>query len=195
NNTDDFGITCVASDGKGGEVKQTVTVTVTQPGSTVTINLIKQESGTVSSSGDKDTTRYRAGDDDNNVGYNAFFSYDIFSLNNKKVRLATVRFGPGKITGDPFGALDGLRISQVSYGNGLPDFNTIGNNLYSSKGLFSSAPAEIDVTQEINQKIAAGPSRFQLEAAFKKPNSGNRAGDYIEWPDAVLYVTFAPYAQ
>jgi hypothetical protein len=195
NNTGDFGITCVASDGKGGEVKQTVTVTVTQPGSTVTINLIKQESGTVSSSGDKDTTRYRAGDDDNNVGYNAFFSYDIFSLNNKKVRLATVRFGPGKITGDPFGALDGLRISQVSYGNGLPDFNTIGNNLYSSKGLFSSAPAEIDVTQEINQKIAAGPSRFQLEAAFKKPNSGNRAGDYIEWPDAVLYVTFAPYAQ
>ncbi|MGA9047466.1 MAG: hypothetical protein WB588_00530 [Dehalococcoidia bacterium] len=195
NNTGDFGITCVVSDGKGGESKQTITVSVTEAGSTVTINLVKQESGTVSASGDKDTTQYRAGDDNNNVGYNAFFSYDIFSLNNTKVRLATVKFGPGQITGDPFGALGGLRISQVSYGNGLPDFNTIGDNLYSSKGLFSSAPAEIDVTQEINQKIAAGPSRFQLEAAFKKPSSGNSAMDYIEWPDAVLYVTFAPYTQ
>ena len=195
NNTGDFGITCVVSDGKGGESKQTVTVSVTEPGSTVTVNLIKQESGTVSSSGDKDTTRYRAGDDNNNVGYNAFFSYDVFSLNKTKVRLAKVKFGPGQITGDPFGALDGLRIWQVSYGNGLPDFNTIGDILYSSKGLFSSAPSEIDVTQEINKQIAAGASRFQLEAVFKKTNSGNNAMDYIEWPDAVLYVTFAPYTE
>jgi hypothetical protein len=195
NNTGDFGITCVVSDGKGGESKQVVTVSVTEPGSSVTINLIKQESGTVSSSGDKDTTRYRAGDDNNNVGYNAFFSYDIFSLNKTKVRLAKVKFGPGKITGDPFGVLDGLKIWQVSYGAGLPDFNTIGDNLYSAKGLFSSAPSEIDVTQEINKQIAAGASRFQLEAVFKKNNSGNNAMDYIEWPDAVLYVTFAPYTE
>jgi hypothetical protein len=195
NNTGDFGITCVVSDGKGGESKQVVTVSVTEPGSSVTINLIKQESGTVSSSGDKDTTRYRAGDDNNNVGYNTFFSYDVFSLNKTKVRLAKVRFGPGQINGDPFGTLDGLRIWQVSYGNGLPDFNTIGDNLYSSKGMFSSAPSEIDVTQEINKQIAAGASRFQLEAVFKKNNSGNNAMDYIEWPDAVLYVTFAPYTE
>ncbi len=195
NNTGDFGITCVVSDGKGGESKQTVTISVTEPGSSVTINLIKQESGTVSSSGDKDTARYRAGDDDNNIGYNAFFSYNVFSLNKTRVRLAKVKFGPGKITGDPFGALDGLKIWQVSYGNGLPDFNTIGDNLYSSKGLFSSAPSEIDVTQEINKQIVAGASRFQLEAVFKKTNSGNNAMDYIEWPDAVLYVTFAPYTE
>jgi hypothetical protein len=194
-NAGDFGITCVVSDGKGGESKQTVTVSVTEPGSSVIINLIKQESGTVSSSGDKDTTRYRAGDDSNNIGYNAFFSYDIFSLNRTKVRLAKVKFGPGKITGDPFGALDGLKIWQVSYGNGLPDFNTIGDNLYSSKGLFSSAPSEIDVTQEINKQIVAGANRFQLEAVFKKTNSGNGAIDNIEWPDAILYITFAPYSE
>ncbi len=195
NNTGDFGITCVVSDGKGGESRQTVTVSVTEPGSNVTINLIQQESGTVSSSGDKDTSRYRAGDDSNNVGYNAFFSYDIFSLNKTKVRLATVKFGPGTVTGDPFGALSGLRVWQVSYGNGLPDFNTIGNILYSSKGLFSSPPSEVDVTQEIQAQIAAGASRFQLEAAFKKTNNGNGAVDNIEWPGAVLEVTFAPYTQ
>jgi hypothetical protein len=195
NNYGDFGVTCVVSDGKGGESKQTVTVSVTEPGSSVAINLVKQESGTVSSSGDKDTTRYLAGDDNNNIGYHAFFSYDVFSLNKTKVRLAKVKFGPGKIIGDPFGALEGLRIQQVSYGNGLPDFNTIGNMLFSSKGLLASAPGEIDVTQEINKGIDSGASRFQLEAEFKMTNSSNSAIDSIEWPDAVLYVTFAPYSE
>jgi hypothetical protein len=189
----DFGITCVVSDGKGGEAKQTVIVKVTPSGSNVTINLTKQESGTVSSTGEKDTTRYRSGDDGTNLTYRAFFTYDIFSLNKTNLKQAKIKFGPGKIIGDPFGGLTGLRIWKVSYGGGLPDYNVTGDNFYYAGGLLTSSPNEVDVTPEITSLIAAGADKFQLEALFYKASNTNNSIDYIEWPDVTLLITFNPY--
>lgn len=188
----DFAITCVASDGNGGEAKQSVTVAVSPTGSNVIINLTKQESGTVSSTGEKDASRYRAGDDGKNITYRAFFSYDIFSLNKTNVRQAKLKFGPGNISGDPFGSLTGLRLWKVGYGEGLPDYNTTGDNFFYAGGLLSSAPAEVEVTQEITSLIAAGAYKFQFEALFYKATNGNNAVDHIEWPDVSLNITFNP---
>jgi len=188
----EFSVTCVVSDGKGAETKQTIKIPVSPASADVTINLVKQESGTVSSTGDKDTTHYRVGDDVNGVTHRAFISYDIFSLNKTNVRVAKLKFGPGVVTGDPFNNLEGLRIWQVKYGEGLPDFNITGNNLFSAGGLLKSSPAELDVTPEIRDLVAVGPNRFQVEALFYKAANDNRAIDSLEWPDVKLLISFNP---
>ncbi len=191
----DFGVTCVVADGKGAESKQTVTVKVTAVSSDTTIGLVRQESGTVSSSNEKDTTRYRVGDDEKNAVYRAFFSFDIFGLNKTKVRIAKLKFGTPRITGDPFNqstGLTGLKIWRVSYGGGLPDYNMTGDNLYYAQALLTKPQAEIEVTPEINELVAAGASRFQIQALFYKLTNGQGAIDMVEWPDATLQIIFAP---
>jgi hypothetical protein len=188
----EFGITCVVSDGKGAETKQVIKVIVGPVNADIVINIVKQESGTVSSTGDKDITRYRAGDDANGITYRAFISYDIFSLNKTNVRIAKLKFGPAKITGDPFNNLEGLRFWQVNYGEGLPDYNITGNNIYAAGGLLKSSPFELDITPEIKSLITAGASRYQMEALFYKATSSNGAIDNIEWPDIQLMVSFNP---
>jgi hypothetical protein len=192
NKNGDMGITCTVSDGKGAESKQTILVNVSPSSSEITIKQVRNESGTVSSTGDKDTTRYRAGDDEKNLTYRAFFSFDIFGLNKTNVRQAKLKFGPGRITGDPFNALTGLRLWKMNYGEGLPDYNITGDNFYSAGALLTSSPNEIDVTSEIKDLVAAGASRLQLEAQFNKASNGNNSIDYIEWPDVNLLITFAP---
>ncbi|MBN1374731.1 MAG: PKD domain-containing protein [Dehalococcoidia bacterium] len=192
NKSGDFNITCVVSDGKGGEARRVIAVEVSPSRSNISISLIKEESGTVSSTGDKDITRYRAGDDAANIVYRAFFSYDIFSLNNTKIKQAKLKFGPGKTNGDPFGTLTGIRLWKVGYGNGLPDYNITGDNLYHAGALFTSAPTEVDITPEITALVAAGADKFQFEALFYKNTNDNNSIDYIEWPEVSLLVTFNP---
>jgi len=192
NKVGDIGVTCVVSDGKGGEARQTVLVKVAPAGSSITINLVKEESGNVSSTGVRDTNRYRAGDDEKNLTYRAFFSFDVFGLNKTNVRQAKLKFGPGRITGDPFNALGGLRLWRVNYGEGLPDYNITGENFFSAGALFNSAPNEVDVTTEITGLIAAGANRLQLEALYNKGSNSNNSIDYVEWPDLTLLVSFAP---
>jgi len=192
NKNGDIGITCTVSDGKGAESKQTILVNVSPSSNEITIKQVRPESGTVTSTGDKDTTRYRAGDDEKNLTYRAFFSFDIFGLNRTNVRQAKLKFGAGTITGDPFYSLVGLRLWRVNYGEGLPDYNITGDNFYSAGPLLTSAPNEIDVTPEIRNLVAAGADRLQLEALFYKASNGNNAIDYIEWPDVNLLITFAP---
>ncbi len=192
NKVGDISITCVVSDGKGGEARQTVLVKVAPADSSITINLVREESGSVSSTGVKDTNRLRAGDDEKNLTYRAFFSFDVFGLNKTNVRQAKLKFGPGKITGDPFNALGGLRLWKVNYGEGLPDYNITGDNFFSAGALFNSAPNEVDVTTEITGLVAAGAGRLQLEALFNKGSNSNNSIDYVEWPDLTLLVSFAP---
>lgn len=192
NKNGDIGITCTVSDGKGAESKQTITVNVSPSSNEITIKQVRPESGTVSSTGDKDTTRYRAGDDEKNLTYRAFFSFDIFGLNKTNVRLAKLKFGPGNITGDPFNTLGGLRLWKVNYGEGLPDYNITGDNFYSAGALFNSSPNEVDVTAEITSLVAAGASRLQVEARFDKASNANNSIDCIEWPDLILMISFAP---
>jgi hypothetical protein len=189
-----YNISVIVSDGKGGETTGNVMVTVSTTSNTVTIPPVAQETGTVDSDGDKDTSRTIAGDNEKNVGYRAFWSYDVFSLAGKNIENATLKLTTKYVVGDPFSSvtgLGGLRFWKVTYGDKLPNFNFTGSNLINVP-LQASAPTTIDVTQEITNVAAGAISRFQVEALFeKKITNGNNIAEYIEWSDAVLEVTFS----
>jgi hypothetical protein len=188
-----FNITVIVSDGKGGETRGNVMVTVATTVSTVTFSPVTQETGTVDSGGDKDNSRTLAGDDDKDIGYHAYWSYDVFSLAGKSIQNATLRLSTRSVVGDPFSSvtgLAGLRFWKVTYGDKLPSFAYSGSNLIKVI-VQTSAPASIDVTQEIANVAAAASTRFQVEALFLKTTNGNHVAEFIEWSDAVLEVTYS----
>jgi hypothetical protein len=189
----DYNVTVVVSDGKGGETIGNVMVTVSAAVRTVTITPVAEETGTVDSGGDKDNSRTMAGDDDKNIGYHAFWSFNVWNLAGKNIRNATLRLTTRSIAGNPFASvtgLDGLRFWKVSYGDKLPNFNFTGSNLINVT-LQTSQPTSLDVTQEIANIAAAASTRFQVEALFMKVTNGNNVAEFIEWSEAVLEVTYS----
>jgi Bacterial Ig domain len=188
-----YNVTVIVSDNKGGETRGNVMVTVAATANTLTIPPVAQETGSVRSDGDKIYSVTKAGDDSNNLGYHACWSYDVFSLAGKEIQNATLKLTTKVVVGDPFSSvtgLGGLRFWKVSYGSELPSFTSSGSNLINAP-LQTSAPTAIDVTQEIANVAAGAINRFQVEALFeKKITNGNNIAEYIEWSDAVLEVTF-----
>jgi hypothetical protein len=188
-----YNVTVVVSDGKGGETRGDVMVTVSAAVRTVTITPVAEETGTVDSGGDKDNSRTMAGDDDKNIGYHAFWSFNVWNLAGKNIQNATLRLTTRSIAGDPFPSttgLAGLRFWKVSYGDKLPNFNFTGSNLINVT-LQTRQPTALDVTQEIANIAAAASTRFQVEALFMKVTNGNDVAEFIEWSEAVLEVTYS----
>jgi hypothetical protein len=188
-----YNITVILSDGKGGETKGNVMVTVSAAVRTVTITVVAQETGTVSSEGDRDNSRTLAGDDDKDIGYCAFWSYDVWSLAGKNIQSASLKFTTRAIAGNPFPSttgLGGLRMWKVTYGDKLPKFAYTGSNLINVP-LQTSQPIVLDVTQEIANVAAAAVTRFQVEALFMKGTNGNHVAEFIEWSEVVLEVTYS----
>jgi len=190
-----FNITVTVSDGKGGESQGNVVVNVTAATKTVTINVIQEETGTVDSKGDKDNSKTRAGDDEKNVGYRAFWSYNIWSLNGTKVKDARLIFTTRSLSGNPFreaGAesLGGLKIWSVHYADRLPDFNITGGILQKASMSSYEPPTVLDVTPEVVQLVQGSNTRFQVEALFTKISNGNNIAEWIEWSDVKLEVTY-----
>jgi hypothetical protein len=188
-----YNITVVVSDGKGGESRSDVMVTVSAAVRSTTLTPVAEETGTVDSGGDKDNSRTMAGDDDKDIGYHAFWSFDVWSLAGKNIQNATLRLSTRSIVGDPFSSvtgLAGLRFWKVSYGDKLPKFAFTGSNLINVT-LQTRQPTSLDVTQEIANVAAAASTRFQVEALFMKTTNGNHVAEFIEWSDAVLEVTYS----
>ena len=184
-----FSITVLVSDGKGGETRGNVIVTVSTTEKTVTLNPIAEETGTVSSEGDRDNSMTKAGDDAKDIGYHAFWSFDVSSLIRAEVKSAKLKFANTTVRGDPFPSttgLSGLWIWQAKYGDKLPSFQYTGTKL-DRQSLLMEQPAEIDVTPE----VVGSTNRFQVEAAFTKPTNGNHAAEWIEWSGATLTVTYS----
>jgi len=189
----DYNVTVVVSDGKGGETTGNVMVTVSAAVRTVTLTSVAEETGTVDSDGDKDNSRTIAGDNDQNVGYHAFWSFNIWNLAGKNIQNATLKLTTRSIVGNPFPSttgLGGLRFWKVSYGDKLPNFNFTGTNLINVP-LQTKQPTALDVTQEIANSAAAASTRFQVEALFSKITNGNNVAEFIEWSEVVLEVTYS----
>jgi hypothetical protein len=188
-----YNVTVVVSDGKGGETRGDVMVTVSAAVRSTTITPVAEETGTVDSKGDKDNSRTMAGDDDKDVGYHACWSFNIWSLAGKNIQNATLKLSTRSIAGDPFPSttgLAGLRFWKVSYGDKLPGFNFTGSNLINVP-VQTRQPTALDVTQEIANSAAAASTRFQVEALFLKPTNGNHVAEFIEWSEVVLEVTYS----
>jgi hypothetical protein len=190
-----FNITVILSDGKGGETTGNIMVTVAAAAMTVTITPVAQETGTVRSDGATDNSRTWAGDDEKDRGHCAFWSFDVWSLQGKKIQHASLKFPAPRKAGDPFSSttgLGGLRLWKVKYGDELPTFRYTGSNLWNVP-VQTAPPAELDITQEIVNVAAAAATRFQVEALFhNKDTNGNHVAEFIEWPEGVvLEVTYS----
>jgi hypothetical protein len=189
-----FNIIVIVSDGKGGETQGTAQVTVTSATKTITINVVQEESGTVTKT-DKDRTKFRAGDDEKNNGYRAFWSFNIFSLNNTEVKDARLKFTTRSISGTPFAftgaeSLGGLLIWQVRYADQLPDYGITGTKLDKTVPTIYEQPNIIDVTPELVTLVQGAATRFQIEARFNKDSNGNGVSEWIEWTQVQLEVTY-----
>ena len=190
----DFYIKVVVSDGKGGETESNVMVTVSTVTRTVTITPVAEETGTVDSNGDKDNSRTMAGDDANDVGYCAYWSFNVWDLAGEKIQSASLDFGPYEQVGNPFSSttgLGGMRLWKVTYGDKLPSFEYTGSNLINVP-LQTKPPTKVDVTQEITNMAAAASKRFQVKALFQnKKTNGNHVAEFVEWSEVVLEVTYS----
>ncbi|MCL6579765.1 MAG: PKD domain-containing protein, partial [Candidatus Bathyarchaeota archaeon] len=189
-----YNITVLVSDGKGGETKGNVMVTVAATVKTVTIPLVAEETGTVDSEGDKDNSRMLAGDDAKNVGYCAYFSFDVYGLHGRNIQNANLKFTTRAVVGDPFSSttgLGGLQLWKVTYGDKLPKFWYTGSRLTGASAILNSPPTVVDVTYEIKAVTAAAATRFQVEALFLRVTNGNSVAEFIEWSNVVLEVTYS----
>jgi len=191
-----FTITVTVDDGRGGQTGDNVSVTVLLSEKTETFTPLANETGTVSSKGDKDTSRTVAGDEVDNLGYRAFWSFDLYSLRNTEVKDAKLTFTVKKVMGEPFDkmtGLGGLHIYEVLYEPGqLPDFSTKEYHEL-APSIIWEPPTVIDVTDlvsKIGQGISAS-DRFQVEAKFVQQFNGNYNPDYVEWERVILTVTYA----
>lgn len=188
-----FNVTVIVSDGKGGETTGNVMVSVAAATRTVTITPVAEETGSTSSEGDRDNSVTKAGDDDKDIGYCAFWSYDVWSLAGKNIQSAKLKFTTRSIVGDPFSSvtgLGGMRLWKVTYGNKLPKFQYTGSNLINVP-VQTVQPTEIDVTQDMANVAAAAVTRLQVEALFLKGTNGNHVAQFIEWSDVSLEVTYS----
>lgn len=189
-------INLTVTDNRGGQTTGSVTVNVLPATTTVTLNAVPSGTGTVDQKNATDYSSTRAGDDANNVGYRAFWSFDISSLADKDIQSAELKFTTGRITGNPFAynmpplGLGGMWLWKDTYGSSLPAFDYVGAEIIGTT-LMYEPPSTIDVTTDLKLPANFANSRFQVEALFNKVSNGNNFTDMVEWSSVVLEVTYA----
>jgi hypothetical protein len=190
-----FNIIVSVDDGKGGVSERSIAMTVALSTKSVSIPLTKEESGTVTSEGDKDKSFYRAGDNEKDIGFAAFFSFNIYSLQRNEIKEAKLVFGSSRIAGAPFTvvgsqSLGGLQIFKFNWGNALPSYNAIGDRInFQSQAMFSE-PNSLDVTPEVGYLVSSGADRFQVFLRFLQRTNNDFTAEWIDWNDARLDITY-----
>ena len=193
-----FIVTAIVSDGRGGQNAAQVSIEVFLAERVVTFNLVPNESGTVTSKGEKNTSYLKAGDNERNVGYRAFFSFDITQLRGKKIKDAKLSFTTNNVYGNPFSkepgvGLEGLQIVLVrgAYG-GLPDYDADVERLTKAVQVMWKPPTVIDVTSEVTSALLRPGIvvHIQFEARFVLKTNNNHVADYVDWALATLTVSY-----
>ena len=195
-----FTISVTVDDNKGGLSISTVSVAAERAVATETFTPVASETGTVTSAGDRDTSRTIAGDSKANEGYRAFWSFDLYSLRGTDVKEAQLTFTTKKVVGDPgpfvkgSQGLRGLHLWQIHSEPGqLPDYNVSDPRERELAPIMWEPPEVIDVTEEVG-RIGGGLSprgRFQVRAGFLSKTNGTCTTQYIEWHSVTLTVTYA----
>jgi len=190
-------ISLTVEDGRGGYDVEGVDVEVNIGYTTKVFTPVAKETGTAIRDGGDDTSFTRAGDDEDNETFRAFFSFDLYELRNSDIGEATIQFTHQQTIGDPFHmptGLNGIHVYVVRYEPGeLPDYDTEPVEELTKSALFES-PTEFDVTkfvQRIGQNIAAS-DRMQFMIAFQRATNFDTKDDFMEWDKAILTVTYAP---
>ncbi|UCH50881.1 MAG: hypothetical protein JSV54_07695 [Chloroflexota bacterium] len=190
-----FNIAVTVTDSRGGRTTGNVMVAVSAPIKTITINPVASETGTVQQNNATFYGKTWAGDDAQNVGYRAFWSFDISPVAGKHVEKASLKFTTDRVMGKPFWygpatGLGGLTLWKTTHGSRLPEFGYQGGKL-SSTGSFFEPPTVIDVTTEMRVLAGWSSDRFQIGALFDRVSNGNNIIESIEWSSVVLEVTYS----
>jgi hypothetical protein len=184
--------TITASNGNG-VASRSISVAVGGGGGvshTVNLSPVAGETGAVYSDGTVSPGVRFAGDTGTNAGIRCYFSFDISGLAGKNVTGAKLTFPVTSIVRDPFGNLAGLWVAKVDYGVGAlqaSDFNLVGTPF---AGVFSSVPAEVNVTSYVKSAILAGDPRFQTRLHFNMTTNNDSLADYVNFGNAVLTITY-----
>ena len=158
--------------------------------------MVSDETGTVSSSGDKDTSRTVAGDSAKNLGYRTFLSFDITQLKGTDIIDAKLTFATANVVGDPFSkttGLGGLHLWRVRGDKGeLPDYSTDRDRCVNAPEVMWEPPTVIDVTPEVNSLLLTSKTSYRLQfvASFQHKTNANYVADYINWSLVMLTVTY-----
>jgi len=186
-----YEIQVVVSDGKdGGTTSGNIKITVQTPSNSVTLSQVPSESGTVTSSSDLSAV-YRAGDDENDKGLRACFSFDLSSLGGAKINKATLSFAMKQTVGNPWSITPPFLYVEPIYYGLRPlkaadyDISISGSQI---DRLDSKMPGEYDVTQRIADAVSS--SRFQLRIRMASNTNSNKQADYIEFSGATLKVSY-----
>ena len=194
----DYTVTVTVSDGKGGQATKQVSIPVGKATKTQSFNPVATETGTVDSKGDKETTFLKAGDNDKDVGYRAFCSFDITGLKSADIVEAQLVFTTANVVGQPLEqrqgvGLGGLKLYRVRGERGkLPDYDEKRELLTNAIATIYEPPTVVDVTPEVTSALlATGISTYiQFEGSFVYKTNGNHSPDYIDWKLITLTVTY-----
>lgn len=207
----EFTVTVTVSDGKGGQDLRQIALRTepSAPAAAEVLMPLAQESRTIRSDGAALTDIARAGDDAQNRGYRAFWSFDLSDLRGASITSATLEFGTGSVVAshdlDESGfaeqgpssklwtQLNGLRIYQVRYvPDGLPLYDPERVSELTQVALFEP-PKSIDVTNLVKAYAAtAETERLQVMAAFQRDTNPNMFAEYITWTSVRLAIVYAP---
>jgi len=196
-------VTVSVDDGEGGIAIANVVVPIEFPHSVEEFTPVLLESGTVCSDGTRTTGRAKAGDDNDNKGYKAFWTYDLYHLRGTEVVEATLVYQTGFVAAsqqalddnNPFNeprGLGTLNIYQVRFDPGnLPAYDIEPLSQLTETGLWRP-PIEIDATSAV-RRIGDGVAtddRLQVMAAFQRDSNNNMFAEYISWDSVILRVSY-----
>ena len=196
-------VTVSVDDGEGGIAIANVVIPVEFPHLVEEFAPVLLESGTVCTNGTTTNSRARAGDDDDNNGYRAFWTYDLYRLRGTEVVEATLVYRTAFVAAsqqalddnNPFNkprGLGTLNIYQVRFDpGGLPSYDVEPLSQLTETGLWGP-PIEIDATMPV-QRIGEGSAtddRLQVMAAFQRDSNKNMFGEYISWDSVILRVSY-----
>lgn len=199
-----YAVEVAVDDGYGGLTRAEVVITVEVPDSIKVFTPLPGWSGTASTDGTTSDRISRAGDDSDNNGYRAYWTFDLSEVQGASVASAKLQFTTAFISAsqqaldldNPFNeprGLGPLHVYQVRAArDGLPPvYDPVWMSELTDVGLWQP-PDEVDATAVV-KAIADGAwdsEYLQAMAAFERDTNTNMFGEYITWSDVVLRVYF-----
>jgi len=186
----DFVISVTVKDGKGETAEKQLTIIAGTPQRTIVLDPVPDESGSVYFTGDS-VSSWLVGDNADNNGVRAFFSFDISGFALAEIKEAKLTFDTEEIVGDPWRISGFLHVEQVDYGE-RPlqggDFDIKGQELAKFS---ASPPGQVDVALPIARLLRPPfKHRLQVRLRLTLPTNHNSQDDYISFSGASINITY-----
>jgi len=181
-----------ANESGSATAKAEVTVTGPSPHS-VTLSSIGAEDGHVIQ-GEAIHPHPYAGDTDKNRGRQAFLSFDISGIPaGATIQSASLDLSGGDELGEPFVGLGAMNVYDHQYGTldgseFVSDFP--GGEMRKCYSRPTGASRSSKLASEIQARVDAGASRFQIRLQFQKHTDGDYRDDMLRLREPKLVITY-----